>query len=65
MTTDRAYLSEGETARYLSMSVAWLRRRRLQRLPPAWAKLGRSVRYHVSDVDEYARSRRVPVREAQ
>ena len=59
------YLTEAEVGQYLRMSVAWVRRQRHLRRPPRWAKLGRSVRYHVSDVDEYARSRRVPVREAQ
>lgn len=40
-----ALLTERDVARILNISVATVRRRRLFRQPPAWIKLGSSVRY--------------------
>ena len=42
-----------EAAEYLNISIQILERRRSQRLPPAFVKLGRQVRYRVSDLDDW------------
>lgn len=53
----RRLLSEPETARYISMSRAFLRQSRMDgnrhgRTPgPPWVKLGRAVRYDIHDLD--------------
>jgi hypothetical protein len=44
---------EREAARRLGLSVATMRRRRLQRQPPAWVKLGFRVLYRRQDLDSF------------
>jgi predicted DNA-binding transcriptional regulator AlpA len=46
-------LNEREAARRLGLSVATLRRRRLNRQPPAWVKLGSRVLYRVQDLESF------------
>ncbi len=38
-------LNETQVAEFLGLSVATIRKRRRQRQPPAWIKIGTSVRY--------------------
>ena len=42
-----------EAAEYLRISTQILERRRSQRLPPAYVKLGGQVRYRISDLDDW------------
>jgi len=49
-------LDEQSVASKLNISVATLRKRRLQGRPPQWKKLGRSVRYRAEDVDAWIES---------
>lgn len=63
----RRLLKEQETAKYLGMSVAFLRKSRMSgsragHTPgPPWVRLGRSVRYDLADLDQWiADNRRVP-----
>jgi hypothetical protein len=46
-------LDEHEAARRLGLSVATMRRRRLLRQPPVWAKLGGRVLYRAADLDAF------------
>lgn len=46
-------LTESELAKYLSVSVACVRRWRLERRGPRFRKLGALVRYRPEDVDEW------------
>ena len=53
-------LREADAARYLEMSVAYLRGSRVGRCPgPAFVRLGRSVRYLRADLDQFLDERRV------
>ena len=46
-------LSEKQAAPLLGLTVATLRKRRWAREPPAFLKVGRKVRYRLSDLQEY------------
>ena len=46
-------INERDAARRLGLSVATMRRRRLFRLPPTWAKLGGRVLYREEDLEEF------------
>jgi predicted DNA-binding transcriptional regulator AlpA len=50
MSVETRLLNEREAASLLGLSVATLRRRRLLRHPPAWAKLGARVLYKESEL---------------
>lgn len=56
---DRVVLSEKEAAHYIGMSLSYLRQDRCygatgQRAPgPDFIKIGRTVRYHVNDLDQW------------
>lgn len=43
--------TEQEAADYLNLSVQTMRHRRVQKQPPTYLKLGRTVRYRKSDLD--------------
>jgi predicted DNA-binding transcriptional regulator AlpA len=49
-------LDEKTVASKLTISVATLRKRRLQGRPPRWIKLGTSVRYRAEDVEAWLES---------
>jgi len=53
--------NEHEAARRLGLSVATMRRRRLLKLPPRWAKLGGRVLYREVDLDAFVEANLVPV----
>jgi len=46
-------LSEEEAAPILGFTVSTLRKRRWERKPPAFLKVGRKIRYRLSDLQEY------------
>ena len=54
-----AALNERDAAHYLGMSESWLRHQRLSRAPdaPKHMRLGRAVRYRVSDLDAFLEAR--------
>ena len=52
------WLSEGEVARITGMSVAWLQRKRWSGGGIPFAKLGRAVRYKLSDVLDWVEERK-------
>lgn len=45
--------NEREAARRLGLSVATLRRRRLNQQSPAWVKLGDRVLYRIQDLESF------------
>ena len=46
-------LTEDDAARYLNCSTAFLRRCRLHHTGPAFVKVGRLVRYRLTDLEAY------------
>jgi predicted DNA-binding transcriptional regulator AlpA len=56
MTFNPNLLDEKAVARRLGVTVACLRRWRRVGEGPAWAKLGRLVRYKPQDIDEFVMS---------
>ena len=52
-------ISESEAARYVAMSVSWLRQARSRNDPrsPPFLRIGRAVRYRVEDLDQWLESR--------
>jgi predicted DNA-binding transcriptional regulator AlpA len=46
-------LTEKQAAERLSLSLATLRRRRMERRPPGFVKIGASVRYRPEDVEAF------------
>lgn len=57
-------LDEHEAARVLGFTVKTLQKRRWLRQPPAYLKVGRKVRYRLSDLQAYLDSCTVNAREA-
>jgi predicted DNA-binding transcriptional regulator AlpA len=50
------HLTENEVAKILRVSVATMRRRRLQKQPPNWIKIGASVRYTPQSISAFLKS---------
>lgn len=46
----QSFLTEQEAADFYGLSAAAMRKRRRLRLPPAYFKIGRTVRYRVDDL---------------
>jgi hypothetical protein len=65
MTTQQVHqaydevVNEHEAAKFLKKSVQTLRNDRCSRKGPAYLKLGRSVRYRVSDLLDYIERNRI------
>ena len=66
---ERLLMNEVEAARYLNMSVGWLRKSRMngwregRTAPPPFLKLGRSVKYDPRDLDSWIAANRIESRE--
>jgi predicted DNA-binding transcriptional regulator AlpA len=56
-------LHEADAGRYIGMSVAFLRQARVRARGPAYVRVGRSVRYRLSDLDAWLSERRVTTRD--
>ena len=54
-----AYMTTMEAAVYLGVSTALMERWRQLRIGPPYIRIGRSIRYRRSDVDEYMWQHRV------
>ena len=54
-------VNEGQTAKLLSVSVAALRRWRREGRGPKYHKLGRAIRYLLSDVNRWLEAQAVDV----
>lgn len=59
-STDTATLNEHDASLYIGMSRSWLAQGRMRGDPeaPPFLKIGRSVRYLRSDLDQWLESRR-------
>jgi predicted DNA-binding transcriptional regulator AlpA len=55
----RRLLKEAETSRYIEMSRPWLRQKRCDGGGPPYLKIGRAIRYDISDLDRWLDTRRV------
>ena len=55
-TAIQSLMTEGETAEYLSISIAALRKWRMQGRGPVFIKLGNLVRYRREDVEAWLAS---------
>jgi|SRR5579862_1520537 len=47
--------NEINTAEYMNMSPAWLRKRRMFQLPPRYLKVGRRVIYSRKEIEDFLR----------
>lgn len=56
------FLSEKNVEQEYSLTRAWLRKRRLLRLPPAFSRAGRKVLYKREEIERYLRENTVPPR---
>lgn len=56
-------LRERDAARYIGMSVPYLRQARMRARGPAYYRIGRSIRYGVSDLDAWLSTHRVTTRD--
>ncbi len=55
-------IDEKQAAQILNVAVQTMRNRRMQGRPPKYVKLGRSIRYDVSDLDAYIEAQKVEAR---
>lgn len=46
-------IGEKEAAAYIGLSVKTMQARRMNHMPPAFVKMGRSVRYRLEDLDAF------------
>lgn len=63
--TPPAILTEREAAEYLRLSPSYLAASRLAKprtVGPPYLRVGKAVRYHVADLDQFIASRRVGAR---
>lgn len=58
MSENILFINETEAARRFSVSVAWFQRGRWAGDGPPFAKIGRAVRYRVSDLEEFFEARK-------
>jgi predicted DNA-binding transcriptional regulator AlpA len=58
-TEERQILTEEETARYLTMSTAWLRKMRRLGAAPAYSRLSRRIVYRRDDLDALLQRTRI------
>lgn len=52
-------VDESKAAQILGFSVKTLRKRRWERKPPVFLKVGRLIRYRLSDLQDYLESCRI------
>jgi excisionase family DNA binding protein len=57
MTPTNSLLTEQQTARYIAVSVATVRKWRVKGHGPGFLKLGRLVRYRPEDLDQWLATR--------
>ena len=53
---EKTFLDEKELAKYLGVSLSWVRKCRYRNEGVKFKKFGRSVRYQVADIDAYVTS---------
>lgn len=55
-------LTETEVASEYGLNVHWLRRKRLERKGPRFVRVGRMVRYHRDDLEQFIQNATVQTR---
>jgi len=60
----RRVIREDAAAKYVDLSVGFLRRARACGRGPAYVRVGRTIRYQVVDLDAWLRAHRVVTRES-
>jgi predicted DNA-binding transcriptional regulator AlpA len=55
--SDKRLLNEREVYQGYGLSIPWLRKARFQRTGPAFVKIGRLVRYRISDIERFLSER--------
>jgi Helix-turn-helix domain len=58
-------LSCSDAATYLGLSLWWLKNARRKGTGPAYLRIGRTIRYRVTDLDEWQLKHRVETRESR
>ena len=56
-------VDEHEAAKIIGFTVKTMRKRRWERKPPAFLKVGRLIRYRISDLQDFLDSCRISPRE--
>jgi predicted DNA-binding transcriptional regulator AlpA len=56
-------INEHEASRYCGLSRDYLRKARARNRGPAFLKIGKAVRYRISDLDAWLSAKRVSTRE--
>lgn len=62
LTHPQNTITEQDAAPYLGLSRAWLRVARREGRGPAYLRIGRAIRYRVSDLDAYLAAHRIEPR---
>ena len=52
-------LREPDACRYIGMSIPWMRQARMRGCGPAYLRIGRAIRYRISDLDAWLETRRI------
>ncbi len=55
----RKYLTTPEAAEYLNVSASWLNKSRMDGSGPPYSTFGKSVRYCIDDLADWAKSNRI------
>ena len=64
-STPTPTLNVPDAARYIGFSVWWLKVQRRRRRGPAFLRIGRTIRYRVSDLDAWLESNVVRTKESR
>jgi len=57
-------LNCADAAKYVGLSVWWMKQARRTGRGPAYLRIGRTIRYRVDDLDDWIRAHRVRTRES-
>jgi hypothetical protein len=58
-------ITERDASHYIGLSVAYLRQARRLGRGPAYLRIGRTIRYHIEDLDAFLQAHRVETRESR
>ncbi len=58
-------IRERDASKYIALSCAFLRQGRMHGTGPAFIRIGRSILYQVTDLDDWLNAHRVETREAE
>ena len=58
-------IRERDAARYIDFSDTWMRQARMRGTGPAYIRIGRTIRYRLSDLDAFLARHRVETRDSR